>query len=80
MPTPFPGMDPYLGRSDLWPDVHNSLITALRDELAPLVRPRYCVSIEERMYLGGSGHALTVPRWLERIHANQKKSRSCLEW
>lgn len=50
MPTPFPGMDPYLERADLWPDVHNSLITALRDELAPRLRPRYYVSIEQRTY------------------------------
>ena len=53
MPTPFPGMDPYLERPDLWPDVHNSLIAALRDELSPLLRPRYYVSIEERTYLAG---------------------------
>lgn len=53
MPTPFPGMDPYLERPDLWPDVHNSLISALRDNLAPLLRPRYYVSIEERTYLAG---------------------------
>lgn len=50
MPTPFPGMDPYLERTELWPDVHNSLITALRDYLAPRVRPRYYVSIEQRTY------------------------------
>jgi hypothetical protein len=53
MPTPFPGMDPYLERPDLWPDVHNSLITALRNELAPLLRPSYYVSIKERIYLAG---------------------------
>ena len=29
MATPFPGMDPYLERSDVWPDVHNRLIVAL---------------------------------------------------
>jgi hypothetical protein len=51
--TPFPGMDPYLERSDLWPDVHNSLVTALRDDLAPRLRPRYYVSLEERTYVGG---------------------------
>lgn len=50
MPTPFPGMDPYLERSGLWPDVHNGLIAALRDYLAPRLRPRYFVSIEERTY------------------------------
>ena len=50
MSTPFPGMDPYLERFDVWPDVHNSLIIALRDYLAPRVRPRYYVSIEQRAY------------------------------
>lgn len=51
MPTPFPGMDPYLEHPDLWPDVHNRLIVALADDLAPRVRPRYYVSVEERTYL-----------------------------
>ncbi len=51
MPTPFPGMDPYLEQPDLWPDVHNRLITHLADSLGPMVRPRYYVSVEERTYL-----------------------------
>ena len=51
MPTPFPGMDPYLERPNLWSNVHASLITALRDYLAPLLRPRYFISVEERSYL-----------------------------
>jgi hypothetical protein len=51
MPSPFPGMDPYLEHPVLWPDVHNSLIAALRDELASRLRPRYIVAIEERVYL-----------------------------
>lgn len=55
MPTPFPGMDPYLERPDLWPDVHNSLIAHLRDALAPSLRPKYYVSIEERTYLSDTG-------------------------
>ena len=55
MATPFPGMDPYLERSDVWPDVHNRLIVALADYLAPRVRPRYYVSIEQRAYKQESG-------------------------
>ena len=51
MPSPFPGMDPYLERASLWPNVHNSLITALRDDLAPRLRPRYFVGVEERAVL-----------------------------
>lgn len=50
MPTPFPGMDPYLERPGLWPDVHNRLIATIADDLAPRLRPRYFVSIEERTY------------------------------
>jgi hypothetical protein len=40
MPSPFPGMDPYL-ESYLWPDVHNALAAKLRQLLTPLLRPRY---------------------------------------
>ncbi len=49
MPSPFPGMDPYLESPGLWPDVHNSLIVAMRDDLAPRLRPRYYVALEERI-------------------------------
>ena len=47
----FPGMDPWLEHPALWPDVHNSLIAAIRDELTPLVAPAYFVAIERRTYL-----------------------------
>src|SRR5437667_264154 len=30
MPSPFPGMDPYLEEPGLWPDVHHELISELR--------------------------------------------------
>lgn len=29
----FPGMDPYLEHPSLWPDVHHSLIAAIRDAM-----------------------------------------------
>lgn len=51
MPTPFPGMDPYLEQPALWPDVHNGLIAELRNALVPQLRPRYYVALEERIYL-----------------------------
>ncbi|MBI3929508.1 MAG: DUF4058 family protein [Armatimonadetes bacterium] len=51
MPSPFPGMDPWLEHPDLWPDVHNSVIAAIRDILNPLLRPRYVARLEERTYL-----------------------------
>jgi hypothetical protein len=50
MPTPFPGMDPYLEHPALWHDVHLGMIASIRDTLAPLLRPRYRVLVEERTY------------------------------
>ena len=51
MRSPFPGMDPYLEHPALWPDVHNSLIAAIRDDLTPRVAPRYYIALERRAYL-----------------------------
>lgn len=51
MPTPFPGMDPYLERPGLWGEVHTGLISALQRFLTPLLRPHYRVAVERRTYL-----------------------------
>lgn len=40
MPSPFPGMDPYLEGS-LWMTVHAQLSAEIARQLAPLLRPRY---------------------------------------
>lgn len=50
MPSPFPGMDPYLEHPDFWPGLHNRLIVAISDALVPLVRPKYRVDIDKRIY------------------------------
>lgn len=47
MPSPFPGMDPYL-EGPLWPDVHQALASRVRDRLAPLLRPRYVARLTVR--------------------------------
>lgn len=51
MPSPFPGMDPYLEDSALWPGLHQSLITYIRDTLTPAVRPEYSARIGKRVYV-----------------------------
>jgi len=51
MPTPFPGMDPYLEQRGVWEQVHADLIVDIRRFLTPLLRPRYYVAIEQRTYL-----------------------------
>jgi hypothetical protein len=44
-------MNPYLEHPTLWPGVHNGLIAALQLSLAPQLRPRYYVALEERVYV-----------------------------
>ena len=51
MPSPFPGMDPYLEAPDLWPDVHQRLITHVGEMLTPVLRPKYFAKVETRTYL-----------------------------
>jgi len=43
-------MDPYLERPRLWTQVHTALIIALQEYLTPLLRPRYVVDVEQRIY------------------------------
>ncbi len=50
MPSPFPGMDPFI-ESQKWTDFHTRFITALSDALVPSVRPNYVVDVEERVYV-----------------------------
>jgi len=50
MPSPFPGMDPYLEHPNLWPGVHHFLITAIADFLSPKLRSKYSVWLKVRMY------------------------------
>jgi hypothetical protein len=43
-------MDPWLEDPGVWPDVHASLLVTFRSLLGPLVRPRYYVRVEVRLY------------------------------
>lgn len=51
MPSPFPGMDPYIEKRALWPDFHASLISYVREDLQVQIRPKYNARIEERVHL-----------------------------
>jgi hypothetical protein len=60
MPSPFPGMNPYLEHPSLWAGIHHRLITAIANDLAPKLRPKYIVAIEERVYEVNGDAALLV--------------------
>jgi len=50
MPSPLPGMDPYL-ESQRWKSFHTLFISTVHEMLVPRVRPRYVVEVEEYVYL-----------------------------
>jgi hypothetical protein len=45
MPSPFPGMDPYIESPEIWPDFHINLSAAIQGELNQIVQPRYFVEL-----------------------------------
>ena len=58
MPSPFPGMDPYLERH--WRDVHASLVIYIRDTLQDILPTTLRARVEERVVLEsfeGQGHS-----------------------
>jgi hypothetical protein len=50
VPSPFPGMDPFL-ESQLWDDFHADVIPVIRALIIPQVRPRYTVNIERAVFV-----------------------------
>lgn len=45
MPSPFPGMDPYLEAPHIWEDFHANLAMEIQRQLAPGLRPRYVAAL-----------------------------------
>jgi hypothetical protein len=56
MPSPFPGMNPYLEQSDTWEDFHHSFVTYLQEALSAKVGPNHYVKVAVRPSL----HELAV--------------------
>ncbi|HSU66127.1 MAG TPA: DUF4058 family protein [Tepidisphaeraceae bacterium] len=51
MPSPFPGMNPYLEQEDIWHDFHERFIPAVAEMLLPQVRPKYIVRLDQQAYV-----------------------------
>lgn len=51
MPSPFPGMNPYLEQEDTWHDFHQRFCPAAAEVISLQVRPNYYVKLEEHVYI-----------------------------
>jgi hypothetical protein len=54
MPSPFPGMDPYL-EGPAWESFHAAFIDDIGRQLAPKLRPKYVVRVERRFVADAMG-------------------------
>ncbi len=52
MPSPFPGMDPYLEAPDIWPDLHDRLAGQISTELNRTLPQPYYARLEMRPEVG----------------------------
>ena len=55
MPSPFPGMNPFLEHPTVWHDFHERFCPAVAEVLTAQVRPNYIVKIDEHVFI----HELT---------------------
>ena len=60
MPSPFPGMNPYLENPDLWSEVHHRMITAIAIAIEPNLSMQYRVAIEKRTYLDDGAESVKI--------------------
>lgn len=50
MPSPFPGMNPYLEHPAFWSSFHTRLMVAIADAIEPQLSSHYYVDVETRTY------------------------------
>ena len=65
MPSPFPGMDPYL-EGPRWMGFHHQLVSEIARQLAPKLRPKYVALTTERVVIetpetAGAGSEVRYP-------------------
>ncbi|MDA1050875.1 MAG: DUF4058 family protein [Planctomycetota bacterium] len=51
MPSPFPGMNPYLEQASVWHDFHERFCPTVAEVLTSQVRPDYIVKIDEHVFI-----------------------------
>jgi hypothetical protein len=61
MPSPFPGMNPFLEQAAHWQDFHTELLTIVRRVLTPQVGPNSIVRLEEHVSTRDTPAEVEIP-------------------
>ena len=76
MPSPFPGMDPYL-ESDMWQEFHGTLANAIRQQLLSVLPPKYVALLSKRYALySPSVSLLDLPEETRAIYPDVHVAKS----
>ena len=60
MPSPLPGMNPFLEQPELWSEFHSRMIVAIADSLDDLLSRNYRVAVEKRVYLSQTDEQILI--------------------
>jgi hypothetical protein len=66
MPSPFPGVDPFIEGQGVWADFHHIFIGVWREMLMRKLPPHYVARVQEHVYLDRGGDEFESER-IERI-------------
>src|SRR5437762_13849165 len=80
MPSPFPGMDPYI-EGWIWPSFHSSMIVRIHDDINPRLPKKYIATIENfirRVDLSSEDRALLGPDLYVASRKPKKKGTAVL--
>jgi len=69
MPSPFPGMDPYLENPEIFPDFHDSAITYLREALQASLPAPYFAALGRRVWIEVSRRSVGPDVQVQRSRA-----------
>ena len=60
MPSPLPGMNPFIEQPELWSEFHSRMIVAIADSLDDLLSRNYRVAVEKRVYLSQTDEQVLI--------------------
>jgi Protein of unknown function (DUF4058) len=78
MPSPFPGMDPYLENPEIFPDFHDSAITYLREALQASLPAPYFAALGRRVWIEVSRRSVGPDVQIQRTRAFVSSPRQVL--
>src|ERR1700693_1602263 len=60
MPSPFPGMDPFLEQNPIFQELHTQMLAEAQAQLQRQLRPKYVARLERHLSEGGAQRRIVI--------------------